>query len=206
MKNIIIITILVLNTSIGKSQQTSGQGSPVSFGPYIGYPNNANYFLYKSYEGNLNVQNYKTIGTPISIGFRGESIQQKRVGIMMDANYEISGYRYDYKDSNQVGLNNLYSVYYSSSKLRILLRFNYYLIDESWIKIYTGIGAGYRYVSRQTKSTNPNFVNSTTENTIPFTGRIAFGIRIFPIQKLGLFLEAGIFGGSLLQGGITFTI
>lgn len=177
------------------------------FDAYCGLPNTSNYFLYRDQTiDTVANSDYRVIGTPVSIGIRSESfLTDSRVSIGGEINYCLAGYRFNYWDSTQLNAPT-YTYSYKSSQLRIILRGAYHFVQNELIDVYAVAGIGYRYIYRSHSSSDPNFQELESENTFPWTGRLGLGFRIFPIPNVGICGEAGIFGGSLIQVGLSFRI
>ena len=186
--------------------------------PYIGVPNWANSLLYSQYDGsNTNVTNYKTIGSALSYGGRFEYMIADKVGVGADVNYEVSGFSFDYTDyqydaSGAVIYVNgdpqfrSYTDKYTAKKLRAMFRLNYHFFQSDKVDVYTGFAAGYKSVNREF-TTTPNNPMSTNESfdkaLIPITTRLAIGTKIYFTQNIGAHVELGVFGGGLIQFGLS---
>lgn len=72
--NSLILSVILTCCALYSSGQDAQFGeNKISYEPYVGIPNNANYLLYRSYSGDdTTVSNYHTIGTPVLFGFRGD--------------------------------------------------------------------------------------------------------------------------------------
>lgn len=201
-KPLFCFTIISLIAFSGLSQDK------YSIGIFAGVPNNDNFFLYNEYNGtDSTITDYSTQGLPGSIGVHYFAETNERMNLGLEVNYTLSGYKYNYVDTvftNTGAYMETFNYSFKKSQLRILVRGNYNFVQREKIKVYVGGGVGYKHIYRTTESNQPGFVEATTENTIPFTGRIAAGFKVYPIEKLGIFGEAGIFGGSLFQIGVCF--
>lgn len=191
----------------------------VMIDPYIGVPNWANSLLYNQYDGtNTNVTNYKTIGSALSYGGRLEYMIADKVGVGADINYEVSGYSFDYLDYqydasgnyiydiNGNALTAEYTDKYSAKKLRAMFRLNYHFFQSDRVDVYSGFAAGYKSVKREytTTPSNPYSTNGSMDKAlVPVTGRLAIGTKIYFTQNIGAHVELGIFGGGLIQFGVS---
>lgn len=187
--------------------------------PYIGVPNWANSLLYGQYDGDKNqISNYKTIGSALSYGGRFEYMIADKVGIGADINYEVSGFSFDYDDfqydasgaiiydMNQNALTANYTDKYTAKKLRAMFRLNYHFFQSEKVDVYSGFGAGYKSVKREftTIPSNTNSTNDDANNAlIPVTLRLAIGTKIYFTQNIGAHVELGVFGGGLIQFGVS---
>ncbi|MFM2038271.1 MAG: hypothetical protein RL432_1210 [Bacteroidota bacterium] len=195
-----------------------GQGS-FSIDPYIGVPNWANSLLYNQYDGSeMNVQDYKVVGSMLSYGGRFEYMMSDKVGVGADINYEVSGFSYKFDDyvydANGVAMqdvngNYLYNTFqttYSAKKLRAMFRLNYHFVQSEKVDMYTAFAGGYKNVNRVSE-TNP--ANSSVTDAqlngalIPVAFRIAVGAKVYFTQNIGAHVELGAFGGGLLQAGLS---
>ena len=187
--------------------------------PYIGVPNWANSLLYGQYDGsNTQVSNYKTIGSALSYGGRLEYMIADKVGVGADINYEVSGFTYNYIDYQfdvdgnyqyDVEGNALQASYtdkYTAKKLRAMFRLNYHFFQSDKVDAYTGFAAGYKSANRQF-TTTPSNVNSTNDEVsqalIPISTRLAIGAKMYFTQNIGAHVELGVFGGGLIQFGLS---
>ena len=205
MNSLLLSVIISLSAFLCFGQGPQLAIDKISFEPYIGIPNNANYLLYRSYSGeDTTVSNYQTIGTPVLLGFRGEFPSVNRLSIGFDINYEESGFRYTYFDSLQIQNSNNYNFRYKVTKLRLMLKGSYYFLDRTKLRASLNINIGYRYIKRYENSNNPNHIEKYSENTLPFAVRVAICLKYYPIAPIGIFIEAGAFGGSIFQTGLSF--
>ncbi len=186
--------------------------------PYIGVPNWANSLLYSQYDGtNMDVTNYQTIGSALSYGGRLEYMIADKVGIGADINYEVSGYSYDYTDYQYdasgavIYINGdpqyrTYTDEYTAKKLRAMFRLNFHFFQSDKVDVYSGFAAGYKSVNREF-TTTPSNAYSTNESfnqaLVPVTARLAIGSKIYFTQNIGAHVELGVFGGGLIQFGLS---
>jgi hypothetical protein len=175
--------------------------------------------LYSQYDGsNTSVANYKTIGSALSYGGRLEYMIADKVGVGADINYEVSGYSYDYidyqydatgaviYDVNGIEQYRTYTDEYTAKKLRAMFRLNYHFFQSDKVDVYSGFAAGYKSVKREytTTPSNPYSTNdSYNKALIPVTGRLAIGTKIYFTRNIGAHVELGVFGGGLIQFGLS---
>ena len=187
--------------------------------PYIGVPNWANSLLYSQYDGsNTNVTNYKTIGSALSYGGRFEYMIADKVGVGADVNYEVSGFSFDYtdyqydasgaviNDMNGNALTADYTDKYTAKKLRAMFRLNYHFFQSDKVDVYTGFAAGYKSAKREytTEPSNPMSTNESADKAlVPISTRLAIGTKIYFTQNIGAHVELGVFGGGLIQFGLS---
>ena len=186
--------------------------------PYIGVPNWANSLLYGQYDGsNTSVTNYKTIGSALSYGGRFEYMIADKVGVGADINYEVSGFSFDYTDyqydaSGAVIYVNgdpqfrSYTDKYTAKKLRAMFRLNYHFFQSDKVDVYTGFAAGYKSAKREytTEPSNPMSTNESADKAlVPISTRLAIGTKIYFTQNIGAHVELGVFGGGLIQFGLS---
>ena len=164
------------------------------------------------------MSNYKTIGSALSYGGRLEYMIADKVGVGADINYEVSGFSFDYIDYQydvdgnyryDVEGNALQASYtdkYTAKKLRAMFRLNYHFFQSDKVDAYTGFAAGYKSANRQF-TTTPSNVNSTNDEVsqalIPISTRLAIGAKMYFTQNIGAHVELGVFGGGLIQFGLS---
>lgn len=191
----------------------------VMIDPYIGVPNWANSLLYSQYDGSSSeVTNYKTVGGALSYGGRFEYMIADKVGVGADVNYEVSGFSFDYVDyqydasgaiiydMNGNAMQTSYTDEYTAKKLRAMFRLNYHFFQSDKVDVYTGFAAGYKSVNREftTTPSNPYSTNdSFNKALVPVTARLAIGSKIYFTQNIGAHVELGVFGGGLIQFGLS---
>lgn len=211
-----IIGAICLSISGVNAQMPVAQGN-VIIDLYAGVPNWANSILYNQYdESNSDataVSNYKVVGSMLSYGGRAEYMVADNFGVGLDVNYEVSGFNYDYMNSEYDSVtftttSTPYNYNYSAKKLRAMARFNYHLVQNDRVDVYAGFAGGYKYVKREATETN-KITNVETNDAslsgalIPVAIRISIGTRIYFTNNIGAMIELGAFGGGLLQFGLS---
>lgn len=208
------VTLLGLSSAWG--QMTQGN---VSIDPYFGVPNWANSILWNQYDGDdPTVQNYEVVGSMLSYGGRLEYMVSDNVGVGADVNYEVSGYRYDFTDyvydaqdaivydNNNNPLYTTYTTQYAAKKLRAMFRLNYHFVQSDKVDMYSAFAGGYKNTKRaiETNPTNPFYSDENADgNLVPISFRIAVGAKLYFTQNIGAHVELGVFGGGLLQAGLS---
>lgn len=213
MKKILLFVSAVALTT-GAFAQTPTREGNIIIDPYAGIPNWANSILYNNVDSDnadtSGFANYHVNGGFLSYGGRVEYLVADNFGVGIDANYEVSGFGYDYNEYNPVtGNYDIASTYdYKAKKLRIMARFNYHFVQNDRVDAYAGFAGGYKHVNRTAYRT-VKATGSETEDAsnigalVPVTLRIAVGTRIYFTDNIGLNLELGAFGGALLQFGLS---
>ena len=215
MKKLLLIAVFSIGLVAMNAQIMRGN---FIIDPYIGVPNWANSLFYGQYDGtNMDVSNYKTVGGALSYGGRFEYMIADKVGIGADVNYEVSGFSYDYTDyqydaSGAVIYVNgdpqfrSYTDKYTAKKLRAMFRLNYHFFQSDKVDVYTGFAAGYKSAKREytTEPSNPMSTNESVDKAlIPISTRLAIGTKIYFTQNIGAHVELGVFGGGLIQFGLS---
>jgi hypothetical protein len=140
-----------------------------------------------------------------------------KVGVGADINYEVSGFSFDYIDYQYDASGDViyvngdpqytsYTDKYTAKKLRAMFRLNYHFFQSDKVDVYTGFAAGYKSVNREftTTPSNPMSTNeSFNQALIPISGRLAIGTKIYFTQNIGAHVELGVFGGGLIQFGLS---
>lgn len=215
MKKLLLIAVFSIGLVAMNAQIMRGN---FIIDPYIGVPNWANSLFYGQYDGtNMDVSNYKTVGGALSYGGRFEYMIADKVGVGADVNYEVSGFSFDYTDyqydaSGAVIYVNgdpqfrSYTDKYTAKKLRAMFRLNYHFFQSDKVDVYTGFAAGYKSAKREytTEPSNPMSTNESVDKAlIPISTRLAIGTKIYFTQNIGAHVELGVFGGGLIQFGLS---
>lgn len=194
------------------AQSPVGQGN-IIIDPYIGLPNWANSILYNQVDSDnadtSGLANYHVNGGMLSYGGRVEYMVADNFGVGIDVNYEVSGFGYDYNEFNPVtsAYDIPFTYDYRSKKLRAMIRLNYHFVQNDRVDAYTAFAGGYKNVNRTgtrvNTITNAETVDDGLEALIPVAIRLAIGARIYFTDNIGVNLELGALGGSLLQFGVS---
>ena len=215
MKKLLLIAVFSIGLVAMNAQIMRGN---FIIDPYIGVPNWANSLFYGQYDGtNMDVSNYKTVGGALSYGGRFEYMIADKVGVGADVNYEVSGFSFDYTDyqydaSGAVIYVNgdpqfrSYTDKYTAKKLRAMFRLNYHFFQSDKVDVYTGFAAGYKSAKREytTEPSNPMSTNESADKAlVPISTRLAIGTKIYFTQNIGAHVELGVFGGGLIQFGLS---
>ncbi len=218
MKKILLFLGVVALSSTTMAQTQVGQGDFI-IDPYIGVPNWANSTLYNraNISDSSSITDYKLNGGMISYGGRLEYMLSDDFGIGADINYEVSGFNYNdtrsvYDETTMTYVDQKYNYDYKARKLRAMVRLNYHFVQNDRVDAYTAFAAGYKNIKRTTESTDPNF-DSNSEGGLfsgdnngaifPISLRLALGTRVYFTDNIGAHVELGIFGGSIIQFGVS---
>lgn len=184
-------------------QSPVGKGS-IIVDPYIGLPNWGNSMLYSSFDATLTgfseseISNYKTVGGFMSYGGRFEYMVGDKIGVGLDGNYEVSGFRFDFESGSET-----YEYKYTAKKMRFMARFNYHFIQNDKFNMYLGLGIGYRNVVRTEETTQPGIEPMVYPGIVPVATRAGLGFRYYFIENLGVNAELGLGGGGIFQVGLS---
>lgn len=220
MKKILLFLGVVALSSTSMAQTQVGQGDLI-IDPYIGAPNWANSTLYNNltFSDSSSVTDYKVNGGMLSYGGRIEYMLSDNFGVGADVNYEVSGFNYNdtrsvYDQSTMTYVDQKYNYDYKSKKLRAMVRLNYHFVQNERVDAYSAFGAGYKRIDRSAESTDPNWDQDDVDGLLggggsgngaifPISFRLAVGTRVYFTDNIGAHLELGIFGGSILQFGVS---
>ncbi|MDG1332688.1 MAG: outer membrane beta-barrel protein [Crocinitomicaceae bacterium] len=216
MKKILLFMGVVALGSTAMAQTQVGQGDFI-IDPYIGVPNWANSTMYNdlNFTDDSGVTDYKVNGGQISYGGRIEYLLSDDFGIGADVNYEVSGFNYNdtrsvYDESTMTYVDQKYNYDYKAKKLRAMVRLDYHFVQNERVDAYTAFGAGYKSINRVTESTDPEYNDEDVDGLIggngaifPISLRLALGTRIYFTNNIGAHIELGLFGGSIIQFGVS---
>jgi hypothetical protein len=197
----------------------NGKGS-IMIDLYIGFPNWGNPFWSKNFPTDPYFINYKFVGGFHSLGGRVEYMISENLGVGADVNYEVSGNSFSFiapaHDENGAQLfepngdwvMETYTKIVKVKNLRAMFRLNYHYVLSDKMNLYLGLAAGYKNINRSIELTpfSPSYIGYFSQPLpIPFTGRIAVGIKGYFTKNIGAHLELGAFGGGLIQTGLSVT-
>jgi len=165
--------------------------------PYYGFPNLGKAFL-KSFDEDADGFKVTGIGPA---GMRVEYLLADRFGIGVDFIYNTLGASWTDIDSTTA---NNYTYETKMARTRIHMRFNYHLMASSEdVDLYLGLGAGTNARKWTTKTTDPNYEDTSSSGALlPFSMRVAFGVRYYFTENIGLNSEIAI-GGPLMCVGVS---
>lgn len=206
MKKIILSLLLALSFN-ANSQGIMQKGDIVVEG-YSSIPNWANIFVFGTIKKHFDyVDNFSVGGSIFGFGGKAHYMVLDRLSVGIDINQETSGCSFDYKEyDSTLQLNVDFHVDYTSQKTRFLIRSDFHFINTDHLDMYIGLGLGYKHVKRTIVATEPHFDDQKLNikgAIFPVASRIALGTRYYFTNNIGLFGELGVFGGSLLQAGLT---
>jgi hypothetical protein len=196
---ILSLAMLVCAPFVG-SAQVNSQGS-IIIDPYYGYPNFGKSFA----EGlSSSASSDVKIGGIGPAGIRAEYMLADKFGMGIDFIYNslTTNFFEDSVDMNGTVVES-YAAKYAMQRFRVQLRMNYHFLDSDNIDAYVGFGAGtnirrYSYSSDMPGSSTP----AESGSLIPFSMRVALGMRYYFTENIGINTELGI-GGPILSGGIS---
>lgn len=216
-KILLFIGAVALSTTTMAQTQVS-QGD-IIIDPYIGVPNWANSTLYNktNISDSSSITDYKLNGGMISFGGRVEYLLSDDFGIGADINYEVSGFNYNdtrsvYNESTMSYVDQKYNYDYKAKKFRAMMRLTYHFVQNERVDAYTAFAGGYKGITRTTESNDPSFDDSSEGGLFssgnngaifPISLRLAVGTRIYFTDNIGAHFELGLFGGSILQFGVS---
>lgn len=219
MKKFLLFMGAVALSATAISQTQVSQGDFI-IDPYIGAPNWANSTLYNEPDvwAPSTATDYKLNGGMISFGGRVEYMLADDFGIGVDLNYEISGYNFNNYDSIYNSTTGTYSdpqkynYDYKAKKFRAMVRLNYHIVQNERVDAYTAFAAGYKGVKRDRISDDTSWDpdndssilgGSSNGAVFPISFRLAAGARIYFTDNIGAHIELGLFGGSIIQFGVS---
>lgn len=201
-------TMLVLSMGNSFGQGVS-QGN-VIIDAYYGFPNFGKSFLQAVEDANSGATNFKAGGIGPA-GLRVEYMIADRIGLGVDVIYNSNSSSFTSIDSTYNGNTDTWStesnsLEYKMQRVRAQLRFNYHFnITNPNVDSYIGIGAG---TNNRFRTTLENGIDITENDGIsnftllPFSMRMAAGLRYYFSDNIGINAEIGI-GGPVISGGLS---
>lgn len=196
-----IIAGCVALCTTGVKAQSFGQGSMLvsagyGFGNFTqslfsAYSNEAG-FKYSSFgpvfvKGEYGVSDH--IGLGLNIAYMGASVSY---------NYDVPGL-----DQNLNSIVNTYEAKWAHTAYSVLARMNIHFANSEKLDPYFGVGVGYRSSSDVWSTTQANATTLTMPTLIPVGFETTLGLRYYPTEHLGVYVEAGG-AKAIVQGGLTF--
>lgn len=197
-KSILFILFSLLISSVNHvNAQVNNKGSIV-FDPYYGFPNFGAKFVQSIVDSAATNVVVKGLGP---LGLRGEYFLSEKFGLGFDFIYNNYSATYPYENAGTTYENKL-----KAQRYRVQLRMNYHFVNEDNLDAYFGFGAGTNNRKYTETSTDPSFVPSKASAVLlPFSLRLAIGMRYYFMPGFGVNAEIGI-GGPLVSTGLSFRL
>lgn len=190
------IVLLTLHSPHNTSAQSVEQGT-IIIDPYYGFP-----FAGKILIEELFSPMTMTVTGVGPTGGRIEYLLTDRFGMGIDIIYkQIIG---DFT-AQDTASNNIYTYRGTVTRTRIQVRFNYHLMASGEnLDLYVGMATGTNNRKVVLTSVDDPTQELTFNNFqfLPFSARIAFGMRYYFMKNIGLNTELGI-GGPLITAGVS---
>jgi len=184
-------------TGIHQVKAQAVQQGTIIIDPYYGFPNFGKSLLTAV---DQDADGFKVTGIGPA-GLRVEYLLADRFGIGVDFIYNTFGW--SFTDIDSTGANN-YNYETKMTRTRIHMRFNYHLMASSEdLDLYVGLGAGTNNRKWTFETNDPAGSDESAIGTlIPFSMRVAFGVRYYFTENIGLNSEIAI-GGPLMSLGVS---
>lgn len=167
--------------------------------------------------GLAHTKGQSTVTAGIGIGNIWKSFLDKAITI---PEYKVTStgpfiliYEYNISRRISAGLQGSYSRANGESKrfqladqitiLSFLARANYHFWTKKKLDPYIGGGLGINKSKYENKDPNTVAVNANSKDPGTFDYSAQIGLKYFPLQHIGLYMEAGYVAGSFVQVGIT---
>ena len=137
------------------------------------------------------------------VGARVEFMIAKFVGVGLDVIYRESSRSYIYVSNVSVPPIS-YDYKYTVQQLRVMGQVNFHIVNSDKSDLYAGLSLGYRGVQRKLTSDDPNQNDWGNEFFFPVAARLSVGYRYFFSKNLAFGVQAGMGGGSFINGGLTY--
>lgn len=137
------------------------------------------------------------------IGFRFEYMGSDKVGVGLEYNYTIGESNYNITETDTVTLVTTTHKYTLRRDLhRFMPRINIHFGESETFDSYFGVAAGYRYAKwTYTKDGAKEVYNPGVFNK--FALRLALGARYYFTDNIGVHMELGLGGGTLIHLGLS---
>jgi len=184
---------LALTAGFNFSNAQAVEEGNVLIDVYGGGPNLYKAVLKTAYLNSQSEEVVKFGGLPL-LGVRVGYMVSDRISIGIDANYTTTSIAY--KDGQ-------YDYQVSSARLKAMARFEFHFGNSSNFDFYMPVGAGIKNSKFSLTSNDPNYKEAKLKGIlIPISFKIGIGGRYYFNDMIGIGLELGLGGGSLLQGGL----
>ena len=188
--------LLCSSSSITTAQSVSEKQIIIDI--YSGGPNLYTAVLEALYTNSGNEEEVIFGGVPI-IGGRFAYMATDKISVGAELNYTSTTIDY-----TQGSGTNKYTYNVSVPRIRAMFRFELHFGQSDQFDFYWPIAAGYNSTTYNFKSTDPSYKPETATSLIPLAFRTGIGGRYFITENIGLNLELGLGGGTLIEGGIAF--
>jgi opacity protein-like surface antigen len=199
MKKTVLTLMSIIALASSSFSQVNSKGS-IIVDPYYGYPNFGKTFLSAI---NNATSEIKTVGIG-PCGARAEYMLADKFGMGVDFIYNSMSGTYSI-DSLNVD-NTVYASYdtkLAMQRYRVQLRMNYHFTSSDNLDAYVGFGAGSNIRRFVYSSDKPNSAKeSESGSLLPFSMRIALGMRYYFTNNIGFNAELGL-GGPMVSAGLS---
>ena len=189
------MTLLFSNSIIGQISGTVYYGAPNVLSGGIVLTDDYLGEVYGT-ESDVVWSNLGPIGLNIAYRTDGE------ISFGLDLNYSQCSGNFDYKYDQSTSTYE-HTMDINRTIFRAMFRTDANFGKGDVFKPYVGVGVGYRASSNTFESTRVGFVPSEDIN-FPLAFRAHAGANIFFSYKMGILIEAGLFGGGLVRFGLTY--
>lgn len=203
MKKIIALFFGVAMLTAPKTNAQAVEAGNIIIEPYYGFLSVTN-AAFKSLNDNSTAK-FSSIGP---FGGRFEYMVSEKIGIGIDGHMQNLSLSWtDNVTDTLTGTSNKYNYKIYRNTVRIMPRINIHFGGSDKFDGYFGVAAGYRNNKWGYESNDPNYKGDNTSLTlIPIAMRFALGGRYFFTPNIGLNMEIGLGGGTIIHGGLTFKI
>jgi len=199
---------LLLNFTIGVGMmfstlttqaQTLEQGDK-AIDIYYGFASVVGQATFEAFAEGGDNSNFKYIGP---IGARFEYMASEKMGVGFEFNYTLgeATWTADVTDSI-TSVTKTYNYKIKRDLIRFMPRFNVHFGGSESFDGYFGVAAGYRYAKWTLETDDEDYEGDF--GGIPLAIRISLGGRYYFTDNIGLHMELGLGGGTLIHGGLSF--